>query len=87
MPFIDSRRTHLSNGTTKWLIPKANDRILMPATREAINHRFSHFYLYLYQDQFKEIVVRYDLFNDHLEKFALPLLPVQSPQAIQISPT
>ena len=71
----------------RWHLPKPNDGVLLPAQREAINHRFSHFYLYLYQDQFKEIVIRYDLYNDNIEKFAVPGLPCINPASIQISAT
>lgn len=87
MPMIDSRRTHLRENDTRWYLPKPNDAILTPASREAIAHRFSHYYLYLYSDQFKEIVIKYDLFNDNLEKHQLPILPVTNPCSIQISPT
>jgi hypothetical protein len=34
VPIIDSRKTHLTSGSTKWYIPKPNDRILQPATRD-----------------------------------------------------
>lgn len=48
----------------------------MPETREAIAHRFSHFYIYLYQDPYKDIVIRFDLFNDCMDKHVVPDLPV-----------